>query len=90
LTFDVDAASSRPHVSANFSHELFLHRQHRRAPRELRGDMLTAVRGKGVRHRLGPLAVWVAALLGAAAHADGDDLAVVPFEQLVQREVVSG
>jgi len=52
--------------------------------------MLTAVRGKGVRHRLGPLAVWVAALLGAAAHADGDDLAVVPFEQLVQREVVSG
>ena len=41
-------------------------------------------------NRLRPLAFCLAALLGGAAHADSGDLAVVPFEQLVQREVVSG
>ncbi|MCG2578221.1 TonB-dependent receptor [Dechloromonas sp. XY25] len=40
--------------------------------------------------RLRPWVFCLAALLGGTAHAGGADLAAVPFDQLVQREVVSG
>src|SRR5574343_2090397 len=52
--------------------------------------MLTANRRKKMVPRLELLALSLAMLLGRGAYADGADLAVVPFELLVKREVVSG